>query len=465
MIAEKNPITQLALSSIRTDGGTQPRAQINYDTVGEYAQDMMIGVHFPPITVFYDGTDYWLADGFHRYHATKQLCKETIEAEVKQGTRRDAILHSVGANATHGLRRTNADKRRAVETLLRDPEWVKWSNREIARKCGVSLDLVNRTRNETSLNESFSEKENNDSGERTYITKYGTVATMNTSNIGRTQQQNTPVDIFIYSKQTEEKIEYVSPINSTYNSVAYEERINVYEDTPIESREDANIDEGWEVDEEQESIDKWKIEEEEDNTSDIWKQPVQPIMPTPIQPLQEKPIPDIEDAKERRDAHVMRVMGSSDSPEWYTPSYIVQATIEVMGEIDLDPCSNSHETPTVPARTLYTKEDNGLGKQWKGKTYLNPPYGTEISAWTNKLIESYESGNVEEAIALLPGRIDTQWFSPLYAYLLCIVRGRVQFANSPYHAPFPCVIAYLGKREDVFMNTFKAIGPIVKRID
>ena len=143
----------LALSMIRTDGGTQPRAGLNSEVVDEYAEAMTSGVEFPTVTVFYDGTDYWLTDGFHRLEAAKKIGSLTIRADVRQGTRREAILHSVGVNATHGLRRSNADKRRAVLTLLNDPEWSLWSNREVARRCGVSLDLVNRLRKERESSE------------------------------------------------------------------------------------------------------------------------------------------------------------------------------------------------------------------------------------------------------------------------------------------------------------------------
>lgn len=80
---------------------------------------------------------------------------DPIRAEVRKGTVRDAILFSVGVNDTHGKRRSNADKRAAVLTLLQDEEWGKWSNNAIRKVCGVSLDLVNRTRD--SLNESLSE--------------------------------------------------------------------------------------------------------------------------------------------------------------------------------------------------------------------------------------------------------------------------------------------------------------------
>ena len=46
-----------------------------------------------------------------------------ISADVREGSRRDAILYAVGANASHGLKRTNRDKRNAVMVLLKDPEW------------------------------------------------------------------------------------------------------------------------------------------------------------------------------------------------------------------------------------------------------------------------------------------------------------------------------------------------------
>lgn len=129
-------------SVIRIDGGTQMRAELNATTIEEYAAAMQAGAQFPAIVVYYDGADYWLGDGFHRLAARKKLFEGAVECEVRSGTRRDAVLCAAGANAAHGLRRTNADKRRAVEALLRDEEWVQWSDREIARRCGVHHELV-----------------------------------------------------------------------------------------------------------------------------------------------------------------------------------------------------------------------------------------------------------------------------------------------------------------------------------
>jgi hypothetical protein len=81
---------------------------------------MTTGAEFPPVTVFYDGADYWLANGFHRITESGSLGLSDIAADVRQGTRRDAVLYSVGANAKHSYPRSNKDKRRAALTLLRD---------------------------------------------------------------------------------------------------------------------------------------------------------------------------------------------------------------------------------------------------------------------------------------------------------------------------------------------------------
>lgn len=136
----------LPVSEIRTDGGTQPRARLNLEVVDEYAEAMLEGADFPPVTVFYDGESHYLADGYHRYEATKKIGSSTIAIDLRQGTRREAVLYSVGANASHGLRRTPEDKRRAVETLLRDPEWNEMSENAIAKICKVDNKTVKRTR-------------------------------------------------------------------------------------------------------------------------------------------------------------------------------------------------------------------------------------------------------------------------------------------------------------------------------
>jgi ParB/Sulfiredoxin domain len=137
----------LSLSEIRLDERTQPRATLVTDCVAEYAEDMKRGCKFPPLVVFEDSEGvFWLADGFHRYHAAIEAKWETIQCEVHKGELRDAILHSCGVNAVHGLRRSNKDKRRVVRRMLDNEEWSHWTDSEIARRCKVGHDLVARLR-------------------------------------------------------------------------------------------------------------------------------------------------------------------------------------------------------------------------------------------------------------------------------------------------------------------------------
>ena len=176
----------IELSKIRIDGGTQQREQLNEDVVAEYAEAMKSGAKFPAVTVFYDGAVYWLADGFHRFFAAKSAGLSKIAENVIPGTSRDARLFSFGVNADHGLRRTNADKRKIVLAMLEDTEWSGWSDNAIAKACHVSHTFVSNLRHVTC--NVASEKPT----EKTYTTKHGTTATMTTANIGKTQPAKKP---------------------------------------------------------------------------------------------------------------------------------------------------------------------------------------------------------------------------------------------------------------------------------
>jgi len=152
----------------------------------------------------------------------------------------------------------------------------------------------------------------------------------------------------------------------------------------------------------------------------------------------------------------LNVHFSSDSSEWYTPEHIIDLVRKVLKEIDLDPCSNAAKS--VPAALHYTKEDDGLSHEheWRGRIYMNPPYGDEISDWTEKLRSEYERGSVTEAIALVPARTDTVWFRPFEHAVF--ISGRLKFSNSKDSAPFPSAVLYLGKRWEVFKSVFKEVG-------
>ncbi|MGB0413763.1 MAG: ParB N-terminal domain-containing protein [Coraliomargarita sp.] len=134
----------LELDLIDIYGGTQARVATNDEAITSYADAMLDGAVFPPIAVFYDGSKYWLADGFHRFLAAQRIEKAEISAEVHAGSRTDALRYALGANATNGIYRSNADKRNAVEIALE--EWPNMANSVIAEVCKVSADLVRRCR-------------------------------------------------------------------------------------------------------------------------------------------------------------------------------------------------------------------------------------------------------------------------------------------------------------------------------
>ena len=173
----------LELDQIRTNGGTQSRVELNQETVAEYAQAFTAGASFPPVVVFFDGANYWLADGFHRYFGARDAGESAIDAEIRTGTQRDAVLYSWGANDKHGLPRSNADKRNIVTVILKDEQGRQWSDRDIAKRFGFSHPFVGNVRR--SLETVTSEKP----AERTYTTKHGTTAVMNTANIGVQQHR------------------------------------------------------------------------------------------------------------------------------------------------------------------------------------------------------------------------------------------------------------------------------------
>jgi hypothetical protein len=129
---------------LRDDADTQARVKISRKVVGEYANAMARGDKFTPADIFWNGSDGFIGDGHHRYRGTRLAELATMPVFVHEGGLRDAILHSCGANAGQG--RNGDDKRNAVTKLLLDGEWVKWSDREIARHCKVGPTLVGEVR-------------------------------------------------------------------------------------------------------------------------------------------------------------------------------------------------------------------------------------------------------------------------------------------------------------------------------
>jgi len=92
---------------------------------------------------------------------------------------------------------------------------------------------------------------------------------------------------------------------------------------------------------------------------------------------------------------------TSKSFEHYSPPHIFPSIRRVMGDIDLDPASCAEANQVVRSRQIYTIEHDGLSLPWKGRIFLNPPYGRSFGYWKKAdLLVLYEQlGGPEPALA------------------------------------------------------------------
>lgn len=203
---------RIKISDIRIDGGTQSRAAINDAVVAEYAEALTNGAILPPVKLFFDGVDHWLADGFHRFHAHRKIGALEIDADEQNGTQSDAKLFSYGANQSHGLRRTNEDKKKSVLGMLAD--FGDWSDNRIAKHVGVDNKTVSAHRNSVSGEAGVAETRQ--------VTRNGKTYQQKTANIGRVKAPEP--EVAAPAKTAEpEKVEAITPESSPSNEAPYDD--------------------------------------------------------------------------------------------------------------------------------------------------------------------------------------------------------------------------------------------------
>ena len=222
------------------------------------------------------------------------------------------------------------------------------------------------------------------------------------------------------------------------------------------------------------------------------------------------------------DEGTRKTLFSSESDEWSTPPELLALVVDVMEGIGLDPCdSKDHPNPYARRNFNIDSDPDGLNRRWKGTIFMNPPF-SNIGRWTEHLAAEYIDGACTEAVALLPARTDTKWFSGLaqHTKAFCFLKGRVLFippvdsgtladflTSAKEHAavrrkeaedaqenwlpdeelwrnagwsedevrrledklkkaktkaPFPSVLLYLGWRPKKFMEVFESIGLVLQ---
>lgn len=155
---------------------------------------------------------------------------------------------------------------------------------------------------------------------------------------------------------------------------------------------------------------------------------------------------------------------SYESDEWYTPMPIVEMAREVLGEIDLDPASCEFAQSRIRAARFYTKDDDGLAHEWRGRVWMNPPYSNPLATkFADKLLAEYNAERVTEAIVIQNCMASSGWFQRLAsAGTICLPRKRIQFdrrdGRTDHHNNHSQVIFYLGDRGDRFAEVFAKLG-------
>ena len=165
-------------------------------------------------------------------------------------------------------------------------------------------------------------------------------------------------------------------------------------------------------------------------------------------------------------AHVRGTFGTGEN-EWYTPDLHLQAVRDVLGVIDLDPASSAIAQNRVKATAFFSKDDDGLARDWRGRIFLNPPYAQpHIASFVSKMVSEFRAGRVSAAIMLTHNYTDTAWFHEAAgsSSAICFTRGRVKFVDAAGNVAAPTqgqAFFYFGDNVEGFSARFKDIGFVV----
>lgn len=167
------------------------------------------------------------------------------------------------------------------------------------------------------------------------------------------------------------------------------------------------------------------------------------------------------------DLDAMDYRRPADGDSWSTPDDYITDVLAVLGNIDLDPATNAAAQARIGATVHYTKEDDGLTKEWSGNVWMNPPYSQPLcSEFAAKLVAEFDAGRVTQAIMLVNNATDTKWMQPLLRrFVCCFPEGRIKFvneANEPAMSPRDAqVFVYMGKDPRTFVRVFGPVGAVM----
>lgn len=178
---------------------------------------------------------------------------------------------------------------------------------------------------------------------------------------------------------------------------------------------------------------------------------------------------DVSERLRRQTQHIQDKLGDGD--EWLTAdSPYLKGARTVLGGIDLDPASCEAANKIIRAKTFWSKEDDGLSKDWFGRVWLNGPFSYPlVEQFTVKAVDQYEHGKTKATIILTNNATDADWCQLLLKrFPVCFPKGRVPFWREGREgvggARQGQAFSYLGPDEGLFIRTFQPLGTIMRAI-
>jgi DNA N-6-adenine-methyltransferase (Dam) len=163
---------------------------------------------------------------------------------------------------------------------------------------------------------------------------------------------------------------------------------------------------------------------------------------------------------------VSNIHADSGCAEYFTPSFIIEAARSVMGSIDLDPASCAKANETVNAARFFTKEDDGLSREWTGNVWMNHPFSRSGNMdWISMFVLSYTLGSMKQGCCITYASTSETWFRPLMQYPQCYLRPRTNYVSPDGKikrgVSKGSAVTYLGPNSDKFFREFRELGSVV----
>ena len=164
--------------------------------------------------------------------------------------------------------------------------------------------------------------------------------------------------------------------------------------------------------------------------------------------------------------------------QWETPDEYLEAARELMGDIDIDPCTTERAQERIKASVYYTKDTNGLDKSWVGRLWLNAPYDVGIiEQFMERAVDQYHIGNIIEGLILThTNNTHHEYFQKVLAECsaACFVSDYIRWTSGhvqeeinlnkmgikwhPEYTKHGNAVLYLGVRPYNFKKVFSKFG-------